>query len=112
MDQWLDEKKWQQLSADLKEDLEELVSTFCEDVPLNLKEMDAALCSGDYETVERLAHSLKSSSGIFGAYAMVKQCKLVEQAAGDKDQQLQAKIDDLRQVFQSVETALYAHLDR
>ncbi len=112
MDQWLDEGKWQQLAVDLKEDLEELVSTFCEDVPLSLQEMEAALCSGDYETIARLAHSLKSSSGIFGAYPMVKQCKLVELAAGDQDNQLQAKIDDLSQVFQAVQAALYAHLGR
>jgi HPt (histidine-containing phosphotransfer) domain-containing protein len=43
--------------------------------------MQEALRRGDLEEVQRIAHSLKSSSGIFGAHQMVKLCRDLETAS-------------------------------
>jgi histidine phosphotransfer protein HptB len=47
--------------------LRELIDIFLQDTPERLKELDAALATGDATTATRAAHSIKGSSSNFGA---------------------------------------------
>jgi HPt (histidine-containing phosphotransfer) domain-containing protein len=103
---WLDEEKWQSLVLDLEDDLPDLVSTFCQDVVFRIQEMNSALGKGDFKTIGRLAHSLKSSSGIFGARQMIACCIDIETAAKTRSANLQGLIHDLSEIFRGTEKQL------
>ena len=47
--------------------VDELVNTFLEDTPLQLRELNASLKQGDTEVFRRAAHSIKSNAATFGA---------------------------------------------
>lgn len=59
-------------------DLEELISDFIEDAPIQLAEMEQAAATSDAETVRRGAHSLKSNSRDLGATAFAWLCAELE----------------------------------
>jgi HPt (histidine-containing phosphotransfer) domain-containing protein len=61
--------------------LEELLETFFDDAPVQLAAMQAALVEGNAESLRRAAHSMKSNSASFGALALSKQCKELEDLA-------------------------------
>ena len=61
--------------------MRETVGVFLETTPERLAGIELALAAGDVETVERLAHTLKSSSGIVGGRRMMGFCKSLEHAA-------------------------------
>ncbi|HZO30018.1 MAG TPA: Hpt domain-containing protein [Chloroflexota bacterium] len=58
--------------------LTEVVETFLGDTPPRLEALHAAFASGDAETLGRTAHSMKGSSGNFGAMRMQTLCADVE----------------------------------
>lgn len=62
--------------------LRETVDVFLETTPERLEGMKHALESGDNGTVERLAHTLKSSSGIVGGRRMMAACAQLEKESG------------------------------
>ena len=47
--------------------VDELVNTFLEDTPIQLRDMSASLKKGDAEVFRRAAHSIKSNAATFGA---------------------------------------------
>ena len=58
--------------------LGEMVTMYLHSAPERLTAMREALTQGDAKTLERIAHSLKGSSGIFGAHRMIELCERVE----------------------------------
>ena len=60
--------------------LHELVSTFVAELAERLQRMSAAARIGDIPTLQREAHSLKSSSGTFGALQLQAQARAIEMA--------------------------------
>ncbi len=58
--------------------LRETIEVFLSTTPARIDGLDTALAAGDLETVERLAHTLKSSSGMVGGQRMTKVCKRLE----------------------------------
>jgi len=48
----------------------ELVHTFLEEAPAMMADLRAALAAGEAERFRRAAHSLKSNSNTFGAFAL------------------------------------------
>lgn len=60
--------------------LHELVSTFVAELAERLQRLSAAARSGDIPTLQREAHSLKSSSGTFGALQLQAQARAIEMA--------------------------------
>ena len=58
--------------------LRELIEIFLQDTPERLKELDAALASGDSATATRAAHSIKGSSSNFGALRLSQLAHQIE----------------------------------
>jgi CheY-like chemotaxis protein len=68
-----------------REFIMDLAGQFVRDFPWQLEQMQRAVGESDSRTVERLAHSLKSVAGIFGARAAVEIAKELESFAGRRN---------------------------
>ncbi len=77
----VDPARMQDLKDSLGESLKEVIESYLEDTPLQIEDMRAAYGRGDRDDLERIAHSLKSSSGIFGAHVLADLCRSLEIAA-------------------------------
>jgi HPt (histidine-containing phosphotransfer) domain-containing protein len=79
----VDEAALRKLMEDLggqREIMEELFQTFFAEVPRTLGAMQQAARTGDARELNRAAHSLKSTSGTFGARQMSALCRALEAA--------------------------------
>lgn len=82
--------------------LRELIGIYLQDTPLRLAELDEALAKQDASTLGRAAHSIKGSSGNFGARNFAKVAEEIERQAKTGDLTataplcLQLKADYLR----------------
>jgi len=65
-----------------------LVSDFLVDAGQIVSEMRASLREGRMQDLKRAAHTLKSSSAMFGALDLSKSCAVLEDATGKTDMQL------------------------
>ncbi len=63
--------------------LRETIEVFLESSPERVEGLSEALAAGDLETLERLAHTLKSSSGMIGGLRMTSACARLERAESD-----------------------------
>ena len=66
------------LSPDEPGFLRELIEIYLKDTPLRLAELESALAKGDAAIVVRAAHTIKGSSGNFGASALAKLAQEIE----------------------------------
>ncbi|MCP4351465.1 MAG: Hpt domain-containing protein [Desulfobacterales bacterium] len=64
-------------------ELEEIIPMFFEQTWEDIQSVKDALEKGDYETLERLGHSIKGASLGYGFEEMGKIGKAIEEAAGD-----------------------------
>jgi HPt (histidine-containing phosphotransfer) domain-containing protein len=62
----------------------ELVGMFLTDAPQRMSEIETSLARGDIATLERAAHTLKSSSANIGAARLSASCKAMEELARKK----------------------------
>lgn len=82
--------------ADDPELLNELVGLFLADAPARIRDIENGITSGDVKTVERAAHTLKSSSANIGAMSLSAICRQIEDAART------SKLGDVRPLLASV----------
>jgi HPt (histidine-containing phosphotransfer) domain-containing protein len=61
----------------------ELIGDFLEGLPGQLEALRSARSAGDAEQVHRIAHTLKSNAGTFGADALALACRELERVASD-----------------------------
>lgn len=61
--------------------LNELIGMFLDDAPRRLGDITGGLASGDVKTLERAAHTLKSSSANIGAVSLSALCRQIEEIA-------------------------------
>jgi len=61
--------------------LAELVGMFLQDAPQRIREIETSLENGDIKTLERAAHTLKSSCANIGAPALSAICRQIEDLA-------------------------------
>ena len=59
---------------------EDLTTSYLDNAEVSVEEMEAALHADDSATLWRLAHTLKSSSQMFGALRLAEHCRLLENA--------------------------------
>lgn len=59
----------------------ELIGDFLDALPGQLEALRSAGLSGDSEQVHRIAHTLKSNAGTFGAESLALACRELERAA-------------------------------
>lgn len=62
----------------------ELIEMFLLDAPTRMKEIETSLANGDIKTLERAAHTLKSSCANIGAVKLSGICKEMEARARQK----------------------------
>ncbi len=65
--------------------LKEVLKLFLEDVPGRLARLRAAREAGNAVELQRVAHSLKGSSGNIGANAMLAVCRLLDELGKSGD---------------------------
>jgi histidine phosphotransfer protein HptB len=89
--------------------LQEIIGIFLNDSPIRLQEIRDGLKSGDAKLVTRAAHSLKGSSGNFGAKRMQVASKDLEHLAlADKLTEAAAVLPALEAEYENVAKALRA----
>ena len=106
----VDSARMQDLVSSLGEALQDVVDSYLEESPRMITEMERACQRGDWEDLERLAHSLKSSSGIFGARRMVNLSRALELSArGNETGSLEA-VQEIAVAFEEVRAVLNLYL--
>lgn len=60
--------------------LAELIDTFLGEADTLFEQIPQAVVDGDWETIQRIAHSMKSSTATFSAYHMADLCSELEMA--------------------------------
>jgi HPt (histidine-containing phosphotransfer) domain-containing protein len=91
----------------------ELAGMFLEDARPRLSALEEAVQNDDTPAVERLAHTLKGSSGNMGARRMSDRCAQLEDAGAAGDFALSTELlERLREEFGRVDRALGAEVDR
>ena len=71
------------VGGDEPEIIVELIDTYLEDSSNQVAQMTPMLVAGDWVTLRRIAHSMKSSSATFGAMVLSKMCETLEHNAKD-----------------------------
>ncbi len=72
------------VGGDEPEIIVELIDTYLEDSSNQVAQMTPMLVAGDWVTLRRIAHSMKSSSATFGAMYLSQLCQRLEQSAKDQ----------------------------
>ncbi len=111
----IDEDLFQKFQASLGEDTHSIMASLVEDFLTEAQQMVAELHSsalaGDVESARRAAHSLKSTSLMFGAEGLSQTCILVEKEADHyQSEQFKELCEKLDLDFESVKKALQAWL--
>ncbi len=106
----LDESVWEQLRQIGGDALiEEILSLFLERVPDIIAEAQAGYAQSDYEVVERAVHSLKSSAGSIGAFALQDLCQQIEiHAAAKQGELIQPLVRQLEETYARVHPRIEA----
>jgi len=68
------------IGADDAQEWPALVASFITDATMLLATMDDAVVQGDADTLERAAHTLKSTAAIFGAVTLARECATLERS--------------------------------
>lgn len=87
--------------------LRELLGIFLTDTPKRIEEIQTSLAAGDAVTLTRAAHSIKGSSGNFGAATLSGLAQSIEQAGKSASLgEVATLLPTLRDEFDRVRTAL------
>nr|MBF0098987.1 response regulator [Magnetococcales bacterium] len=95
----------------------DILRSFCSKQRQSVARMETLLQTGDYATLERLAHTLKGVSGTIGALELQKLAHTLEQAAREKEevqqtkQQMQVVAQLLTQTITHIEEVVPAEVD-
>jgi HPt (histidine-containing phosphotransfer) domain-containing protein len=109
----VDEAVLRALLDDMGGDVEvvkELVQSYLEEAPRLLAEARDALAKADVATVQRAAHTLKSTSATFGALALAESSKAIEHTARAGKLPSPAQLADLDTQFAAVRGELMERL--
>jgi HPt (histidine-containing phosphotransfer) domain-containing protein len=85
----------------------DLIRMFLDDGPTKVHSVSEGLKNGDFDQMERAAHSLKGSSGNLGARALQETCELLQVAARQhRLEELRRLAPDLSRHYAQAERAL------
>jgi signal transduction histidine kinase/DNA-binding response OmpR family regulator len=85
----------------------ELIDLFLQDAPARMDEVDEGLAAGDFQLLERAAHTLKSSSANIGALGLSGICFEIEKKAREScSEGLEPLVTASRETYALVERAL------
>jgi len=108
-----DEQTLDDLREAIGEQVKHIVSVYLEDVPLTFQHLRAALNNLEYETIGRLAHSLKSSSANIGAPLVAQLAAKLEQSMKDgltDKPEISEAINNLENAFRQVRPMLIKYI--
>jgi len=110
-DSSLDRTVFGKLREILGPNLQQAVTPYLEDMPLNLEQLETAVEQKDADTVRSLAHTIKGSSGNLGATNMIQLARKVEELeqAGKIDA-IHPLLSQLRSAFDDVAILLYSEV--
>jgi HPt (histidine-containing phosphotransfer) domain-containing protein len=84
--EWVDRKVLQQLAEDIGPDmLPVVIAVFIEEVGEQLSQLRPLYEQGEWEALARVAHSMKSSCGSYGAMPSYQQVMALEMASKQAD---------------------------
>jgi HPt (histidine-containing phosphotransfer) domain-containing protein len=84
--EWVDRKVLQQLADDIgQEMLPVVIAVFIEEVGEQLSQLRPLYEQGEWEALARVAHSMKSSCGSYGAMPSYQQVMALEMASKQAD---------------------------
>jgi HPt (histidine-containing phosphotransfer) domain-containing protein len=87
--------------------LKELIGIYLEDTPKQLRQLDEALARQDAAVVTRAAHTIKGSSGNFGAAEFARLAKEIEAAGKANNLGVAAAlVPEFKRQFERVAAAL------
>lgn len=90
-----------------EEDFQELIPKYIKSATVILDGLTVAEAEGDMQTIQRLAHSLKSSSANLGAMSLSNMARLVEEQLSEGDKPIVAQqVHELNLEFDRVSIAL------
>jgi HPt (histidine-containing phosphotransfer) domain-containing protein len=93
--------------------LVDLIRMFLEDGPSKVQSIVTGLEVGDFEKVERAAHSLKGTSGSLGAHLLQHSCEQMQIASRQHElEQVKQLTPQITAEFADAETALRGLLAR
>ncbi|NNE09984.1 MAG: response regulator, partial [Gemmatimonadetes bacterium] len=87
----------------------EILQMFLAETPLRIESANAALSSGDFQEVERSAHSLRGACANLGADRLAELCGILEEFAGTGDTgQADRVLHEIRGEFERVQQIVVA----
>ena len=108
----VDTARMQDLIDGLGDGLRDVIETYLEDVPKQIEELRVAFENRDRDDLQRVAHTLKSSSGIFGAHKMVALCRALEIASRDGVIAGTEPIPAIAEAYEKVQVVLNLYLQQ
>ncbi len=108
----IDQARMQDLIDGLGDGLQDVIESYLEDAPKQIEEMQAALDRGDRDDLQRIAHTLKSSSGIFGAHQLVTLCRDLEVASREGGIAGTDPIPPIEEAYEKVQVVLIQYLQK
>ena len=93
--------------------LKALISLYCENSPVKVKMIADSFKSGDFTTMKKEAHTLKSSSGNLGAMKLLELANKIEYMVEDQNytKNLAPLIQELQAEYLAVEAELKTFLN-
>lgn len=108
----IDPARMQDLIDGLGDGLRDVIDSYLEDAPQQIEQMRVAFERGDRDDLQRVAHTLKSSSGIFGAHQMVALCRALEIASREGGIAGTEPIPAIAEAFEKVRAVLVLYLQK
>ncbi|MEN8138471.1 MAG: Hpt domain-containing protein [Bacteroidota bacterium] len=99
-----DLSKLEELADGDREFVIDIVSTFLDHAPIQVKEIEEAFEQADYKMLGDVAHKLKPSLDLMGIDSLYKVIRLIEQCAKEetKQKELPRIINEFTSIFEKV----------
>jgi HPt (histidine-containing phosphotransfer) domain-containing protein len=106
----VDPGRMQDLVDSLGDGLRDVIESYLDDAPVQIEGLRVAFEHGDRDALQEIAHSLKSSSGIFGARQMVEACRTLEVGAREDAMAVKDLLSDIAEAYERVRDVLNLYL--
>jgi HPt (histidine-containing phosphotransfer) domain-containing protein len=98
------EKGGEKIKINVPEYAVQLIPNFMENREKDIKKINESLDKGDFETIERLGHSMKGSGSIYGFDGITELGKAIEMSAKEKNLEgIKNNISELKDYLGRVE---------
>jgi len=86
--------------------IHELINTFLEDAPLQIRQMKDALANQDAESFKRAAHTVKSNAATFGANQLADLARELESMGRENNLNIGNRLEVMEEAFNQVKNQL------